>query len=102
MKYAAAKSAEDARRRYVWVEEDGSVRDLTDREAEHLATPFEGPDGARPYIKSRLKSRTPDGRLVGYLERSQLLGEKLLRIYGIVAGLVVIALLAMMWYQRRG
>ena len=101
MKYSAARDAEDARRRYVMVEDDGTVRELTDAEAVFLATPFEGSDGGRPYVKSRLKTRTPDGRLGGFMERSQLRGEKWLRIFAIVGPVIVLALIAIEWYVRR-
>lgn len=58
--------------RYVWVDDDGSARELTRDEAEYLGTKFLPGDGARPYVKSRYDARTPDGRLSGFLERSAL------------------------------
>ena len=58
--------------RYVYVNLDGSARELTADEQDYLNTPFYGGDGARPYIKFRYESLTPDGRIVGYLERRQL------------------------------
>ena len=58
--------------RYVWVEDDGSARELTRDEAEYIGTEFVPSDGGRPYIKSRYGSRTPDGRLSGFLARSAL------------------------------
>lgn len=72
MRLQAARDAADARARFVWVDDDGSARELTADECRYLATPFEGADGGRPYIKSRYKARTPDGRLGGYLERRML------------------------------
>jgi hypothetical protein len=57
---------------YVYVNPDGSARELTADEQEYLNTPFSGGDGGRPYIKLRYESLTPDGRIVGYLERRQL------------------------------
>ena len=101
MKYAAARDAEDARRRYVMVEDDGAWRELTDAEAAFLATPFEGSDGGRPYIKSRRMTRTPDGRVGGFMERSQLRGERWLRIFAIAGPLIVLILIAIEWYLRR-
>lgn len=94
-KYPAARDPDDARRRYVWVEDSGAIRDLTAEECAYLATPFEAFDSGRPYIKARLKARTPDGRLGGFAERSQPRGEKLLRIVVIAGALVVLALIAM-------
>lgn len=94
LKYAVARDAEDARRRYVWMEDSGAIRELTEEECVYLATPFEAFDSGRPYIKSRLKSRTPDGRLAGFAERSRLRGEKVMRIAAIAGGLIVLALIA--------
>ena len=61
--------------RYVYVNPDGSARELSADEQEYLNTKFEGSDGARPYIKLRYGSLTPDGRINGYLERRQLPGR---------------------------
>ena len=58
--------------RYVYVNPDGSARDLTPDEQEYLNTLFSGGDGGRPYIKFRYESLTPDGRISGFLERRQL------------------------------
>lgn len=57
---------------YVYVEDDGSARELDDDEREYLSTRFDPADGARPYIKFRNESLTPDGLLGGYLRRRQL------------------------------
>lgn len=54
---------------YVYIEDDGTVRDLTPDDVEYLATPFLPGDGARPHIKWRYNERTPDGGLRGYLPR---------------------------------
>lgn len=62
---ASPKSGAD----YVYVEDDGSVRDLAIEEIEYLDTDFLPNDGGRPYIKGRYSQRTPDGRLGGYLPR---------------------------------
>jgi hypothetical protein len=58
--------------RYVYVNLDGSARELTAGEQEYLSEKFSGGDGARPYIKFRYESLTPDGRISGFLERRQL------------------------------
>jgi len=58
--------------RYVYVNSDGSARELTADEQVYLNTEFSGGDGARPYIKFRYESLTPDGRISGFLERRQL------------------------------
>ncbi|NUO61945.1 MAG: hypothetical protein HOQ11_07000 [Gemmatimonadaceae bacterium] len=99
MKYSAARDAEDARRRYVWVEDDGDVRELTPEECEYLATPFEFPDSGRPYIKERLGSRTPDGRLRGFLERSELRRGQILRWGLVLLALLMVALIALTWMR---
>ena len=67
--YREATSAADARSRFVWVDNKGAVRELTETECEYLATPFRPFDGGRPYVKPDYNSRTPDNRLQGFLER---------------------------------
>lgn len=57
---------------YVFVEDDGTARELDADEQEYLQEKFHPADGARPYIKFRYESRTPDGRIGGYLRRRQL------------------------------
>ena len=59
-------------RRYVYVENDGTPREITTAELDYLHTKFDGPDGNRPYIKRRYSSKTPDGRLRGFLLREKL------------------------------
>jgi len=54
---------------YVHVELDGTVREFDDEEKKYLKTEFEPSDGARPYIKRRYKSLTPDGKMSGYIDR---------------------------------
>lgn len=57
---------------YVFVNNDGTSRELNDEEIVYLSEDFEGGDGARPYVKSNYGSLTPDGRQNGYLRRRQL------------------------------
>lgn len=57
---------------YVFVEEDGGARELDADERAYLQAEFHPADGGRPYIKSHYASRTPGGRLAGYLRRRQL------------------------------
>ena len=54
---------------YVWVEDDGTVRELTAQEREYVTRKFDPTDGNRPYVKSRYKALTPDGKMRGFLER---------------------------------
>lgn len=53
----------------VYVNEDGSVRELTDAEKTYVETEFSPLDGARPYIKSHHLERTARG-VRGYLPRT--------------------------------
>lgn len=55
--------------RYVYVEDDGSVREVSKEDKDYLTQQFHPTDGARPYIKSSYKQRTPDGRLSGFIDR---------------------------------
>jgi hypothetical protein len=59
-------------REYVYVNDDGSARELRPDEIDYLATPFSPMDGARPYVKFSYGQRTPDGRLRGFMERRKL------------------------------
>jgi hypothetical protein len=61
-----------SQRAYVYVEDDGTARELEADEIEYLNTKFEGGDGNRPYIKSSYGQLTPDNRLHGYLPRTEL------------------------------
>ena len=56
---------------FVYVENDGTVRELDNEEIEYLQTEFEPTDGARPYIKSTYDQLTPDGKFSGFLERNK-------------------------------
>ena len=77
MKYAAASDGADAFARFVFVDPKGEPREVYEREAEWLATPFDPTDGDRPYIKTSYESLTPDGSSMhGFLER-RLLPRKL-------------------------
>ena len=55
----------------MFVNEDGSVRELTDDEKVYVDTEFSPFDGARPYVKLHYSNRTPFGSLQGYLPRSE-------------------------------
>jgi hypothetical protein len=54
----------------VYVNEDGSVRELTAAERTYVQTEFSPLDGARPHIKSRYADRTAWG-IQGYLPRAE-------------------------------
>lgn len=57
---------------FVYVNDDGSARELDADEREYLSTKFEFGDGGRPYIKGWYEETTPDYKLRGYLRRRQL------------------------------
>ena len=71
-RHSEASTAADAHTRFVYVEDDGSARELSHHQCAYLATAFEPFDGGRPYIKESYNARTPDKRLRGYLERRKL------------------------------
>jgi len=58
--------------RYVYVNADGTARELHPSEQKYLETEFKGGDGAAPYVKSSYAQRDGWGELTGYLERSLL------------------------------
>lgn len=62
---------EENRFEYVYVEEDGTVRELDKEEIEYINTEFEPTDGARPYIKNSYEKLTPDNKIWGFLLREK-------------------------------
>jgi hypothetical protein len=68
----AAKSDGSYANKFVFVEDDGTARELTEDQKDHLNTEYYGADGNRPYIKGRYGQRTPDGKIGGYLKRRKL------------------------------
>ncbi len=60
---------------YIYIEDDGSVRELNPSERLHLETPFLPMDGARPAIKAAYESKNGWGSVRGYLMRSKLPAE---------------------------
>src|SRR5581483_5817860 len=71
VEWAIAGSVDEARQ-YVWVNDDGSVRELADGEVSYLMEAFSPGDGDRPYIKPSYGHRTPDGRIGGFMHRGGL------------------------------
>ena len=58
---------------YVYIEVDGSYRELLAAEKVYLQEKFHPNDGNRPYVKSRYWQLTPDAKLSGFLFRKKLL-----------------------------
>jgi len=57
---------------YVYVNADGSARELHPKERQYLEAEYSFGDGAAPYIKDSYAERNGWGELRGYLARSQL------------------------------
>ncbi len=57
---------------YVYINADGSARELHASEMRYLETEFAGGDGAMPSIKAAYAARDGWGDLKGYLKRSAL------------------------------
>ena len=57
---------------YVYVEEDGTVRELDNDEIQYLNSEFDPTDGARPYIKSSFRQLTPDNKVWGFILREKI------------------------------
>ena len=55
--------------KFVYVNQDGSVRELSPSEQVYLSEKFVGGDSGRPYIKSRYKSSDGWGSQSGFIER---------------------------------
>ena len=56
---------------FVYVNQDGSVRELSLDEREYLSSKFSPGDSARPYIKSSYKSKDGWGSISGFLPRTR-------------------------------
>jgi hypothetical protein len=56
---------------YVYVNQDGTVRELCEDERRYLETDFSPADGARPYIKLFYRSRNGWGSRSGFLLRKK-------------------------------
>lgn len=54
---------------FVYVENNGTVRELKNEEIEYLKEEFYPNDGGRPYIKTSYKDLTPDGKISGFIYR---------------------------------
>ena len=54
---------------FVYVNQDGSVRELSPNEQAYLSTEFQGGDSGRPYIKANYKSADGWGSQSGFIER---------------------------------
>lgn len=59
---------------FVYVNQDGSVRELSPDEREYLSLDFHGADGGRPYIKRAYESRDGWGSVSGFLPRKAVPG----------------------------
>jgi hypothetical protein len=57
---------------YIYVNADGTARELHAGERVYLETPFKGGDGAMPYVKDSYEERNGWGEMSGYLERAAL------------------------------
>ena len=55
---------------YVFVNADGTVRELHESERTYLETPFYPTDGARPYVKSSYDQKDGWGGMEGFCPRS--------------------------------
>lgn len=57
---------------YVYVNEDGSVRELHASERTELETPFSPLDGGRPYVKNSYDQKNAMKSLAGFCHRSKI------------------------------
>ena len=54
---------------YVYVEDDGKVREVSEDDQQYLNTYFSPGDGGRPSIKTRYRSRNGWGSIKGFIPR---------------------------------
>jgi hypothetical protein len=57
---------------FVYVNNDGTIREVSLSERIYLQTKYHEADGDRPYIKSNYKQTTPDNRINGYCFRNKI------------------------------
>ena len=57
---------------YVYVNADGTARELHPAERSFLETPFHPGDGGRPYVKDHYSQKNGWGEVTGFLKRSKL------------------------------
>ena len=74
-----ALGADVRREELVFVEEDGSVRELTAAERAYVTTKFAGDDSGRPSVKRSYGSVGPDGKRSGFLPRGIVPGHVSIR-----------------------
>lgn len=65
---------------YVFVEENGSVRELHTRERSFFETPMEPTDGSMPYIKNFYNYRNRFGVFSGYCLRTKIPSHLVIQI----------------------
>jgi hypothetical protein len=58
--------------KYVFIQEDGTVRELNHEEEVYLIERFHPADGNRPYIKYRYGQRSPRGEMSGFILRRRI------------------------------
>ncbi|MBH8558061.1 hypothetical protein [Hymenobacter negativus] len=56
---------------FVYVESDGTVRELNAKEQAYLNTEFSPGDGGRPYIKNRYSQKSYGGGISGFIYRDR-------------------------------
>jgi len=71
--YAVVSAAEAAEAvyPYVYVNDDGDVRELHLAERQYLEAPFSPFDGGRPYVKGSFDARDGWGSIEGFCHRSK-------------------------------
>jgi hypothetical protein len=57
---------------YIYVNADGTARELQPDERKYLETPFDVFDGARPAVKNSYSQKNGWGEVKGFMERSKL------------------------------
>ena len=57
---------------WVYINDDGSAREITEVERQRLTADYPAGDSRRPYVKLRYQSRDDQGRRRGFLRHRQL------------------------------
>ena len=70
--HAEPAGAADVPFEYVFVNADGSVREVNRLERLYLSTRYHGSDGDRPFIKARYREKNGSGTLQGFCLRRRI------------------------------
>lgn len=79
LRYAIPLRPKEEGFKYVYIENDGAVRELYDDEIEYMSETFDPRDSGRPYIKNRYKSLGFSNEISGMIARRRVPKEIIIK-----------------------